>query len=151
MIAYNGRSFFVSPLRLLSKGEIGRKGSIIAMIKGTQADQLAEVLKKIPKRLRIQVEEVTLDMAASMNSTVGRCFPNAHRVIDRFHVQKLAFEAVQEIRIHHRWQALEDFFNNRATNAAAKSLNAKIKAFRNAMRGVRDVEFFLFRLSKIYA
>jgi len=48
----------------------GRKGSIIAMIKGTQADQLCEVLNKIPKGLRRQVEEVTLDMAASKNSTV---------------------------------------------------------------------------------
>ncbi|WP_343689954.1 transposase [Chitinophaga sp.] len=78
------------------------------MIRGTQADQLTEILKKIPKRLRRLVEEVTLDMAASMNATVQRCFPNAHRVIDRFHVQKLAFEAVQEIRIIHRWQALEE-------------------------------------------
>ncbi|MCF6407516.1 transposase [Chitinophaga filiformis] len=45
----------------------GRKGSIIAMIKGTQADGLTEVLKRIPKRLRRLVEEVTLDMAASMS------------------------------------------------------------------------------------
>jgi len=43
-----------------------------------------------------------------MNATVQRCFSNAHRVIDRFHVQKLAFEAVQEIRIRHRWQILEE-------------------------------------------
>ncbi|SCC63645.1 Transposase, partial [Chitinophaga costaii] len=44
-----------------------------------------------------------------------------------------------------------NFFNNRATNAAAESFNAKVKSFRNALRGVRDVEFFLFRLAKIYA
>ncbi|MDR0981845.1 MAG: transposase, partial [Culturomica sp.] len=29
--------------------------------------------------------------------------------------------------------------------------NAKIKAFRAALRGVVDVKFFLFRLTKIYA
>jgi hypothetical protein len=29
--------------------------------------------------------------------------------------------------------------------------NAKIKAFRAAARGVRDINFFLFRLSNIYA
>ncbi|MDD2996868.1 MAG: ISL3 family transposase, partial [Paludibacter sp.] len=29
--------------------------------------------------------------------------------------------------------------------------NAKIKAFRSQFRGVRDIPFFLFRLSKIYA
>ncbi|PWV44386.1 transposase, partial [Chitinophaga sp. S165] len=44
-----------------------------------------------------------------------------------------------------------NFFDNRATNAAAESFNAKIKAFRNALRGVRYVEFFLYRLAKIYA
>jgi transposase len=254
-----------------NKAAKGRKGSIVAMIKGTQADRIIEVLQKIPKRLRYQVREVTVDMAASLNLAVKRCFPNAERVIDRFHVQQLAFEAVQETRIHYRWQALEEenqaieqarkqqvtyiaqvlpngdspkqllarsryllfkqprlwtreqrqraellfqhypvihkayqlslrlgdlyrsctckeqafkrlalwynnveeaglpsfktlartiqnhylgilnFFNNRATNAAAESFNAKIKAFRNAMRGVRDVEFFLFRLMKLHA
>ena len=30
-------------------------------------------------------------------------------------------------------------------------VNAKIKAFRSQFRGVRDIPFFLFRLSKIYA
>ncbi|THU36808.1 transposase, partial [Niastella caeni] len=29
--------------------------------------------------------------------------------------------------------------------------NAKIKAFRASARGVRDINFFLFRLHKIYA
>jgi len=43
------------------------------------------------------------------------------------------------------------FFKNRATNAASESFNAKIKQFRALLRGVRDVSFFLFRLSKIYA
>jgi hypothetical protein len=28
------------------------------------------------------------------------------QVTDRFHVQKLALEALQEIRIKHRWEAL---------------------------------------------
>ncbi|WP_349773788.1 ISAon1 family transposase [Chitinophaga horti] len=254
-----------------NKAARGRKGSIVAMIRGTQADQLIAILQKIPKRRRDKVQEVTIDMAASLNLAVKRCFPNADRVIDRFHVQQLAFDAVQEIRIQYRWEALEqeneaydqakkqqvpycpevlpngdtvkqllarsryllfkhsrlwtreqqqraqllfnrypiiqkayqlslrlgevfrqckskqeafkklalwyndventglasfrtlsrtiqthylgilNFFNNRATNASAESFNAKIKSFRNAMRGVRDVEFFLFRLNKLYA
>ncbi|MCP1383442.1 DDE transposase, partial [Runella sp. S5] len=29
--------------------------------------------------------------------------------------------------------------------------NAKIKAFRSQFRGVRNVEFFLYRLTQIYA
>ena len=44
-----------------------------------------------------------------------------------------------------------NYFNNRSTNASAESFNAKIKAFRSTQRGVRDINFFLFRLTKIYA
>ncbi|MDD2646200.1 MAG: ISL3 family transposase, partial [Bacteroides sp.] len=29
--------------------------------------------------------------------------------------------------------------------------NAKIKSFRASLRGVRDVNFFIYRLTKIYA
>ena len=44
-----------------------------------------------------------------------------------------------------------NFFTNRSTNASAESFNAKVKAFRVTSRGVRDINFFLFSLSKIYA
>jgi len=249
----------------------GRKKAIVAMIKGTQADKITEVLEKIPERLRNRVEEVTMDMAANMISAIRRCFRNAHQVIDRFHVQKLAHDAVQDVRIKYRWLEIErensfytlakangethtpetlpngdtlkqllarsryllfkhhtkwtdsqkqradllfqkypeikdaynlsvklgdifksvktkevafkklalwyndveaagleafrtvsrsiqthylnilNFFNNRSTNASAESFNAKIKAFRATSRGVRDINFFLFRLANIYA
>jgi len=254
-----------------NKGAKGRKGAIVAMIKGTVAEDIISVLKKIPERLRKKVQEVTMDMAANMQLAIRRCFTNAHRVIDRFHVQKLAYDAVQECRIKYRWDALDaeneaikqakrnktifrgevlsngdtlkqllarsryllfkhhskwtqvqknraellferypelkkayklslrlgeifkvckskeqafkrlalwyndvedshieafrtvsrsiqahylsilNFFTNRSTNASAESFNAKVKAFRATSRGVRDVKFFLFRLSKIYA
>ncbi len=249
----------------------GRKGAIVAMIKGTVAEDIITVLKKIPERSRKRVQEVTMDMAANMQLAIKRCFTNAHRVIDRFHVQKLAYDAVQEARIKYRWEALDqeneaiasakknkvsyqaevlsngdtlkqllarsryllfkhhikwteaqkkraellferypelkraydlsirlgnifkvckskehafkhlalwyndvessgiesfrtvarsvqshylsilNFFINRSTNASAESFNAKVKAFRATSRGVRDIKFFLFRLSKIYA
>ena len=249
----------------------GRKGAIVAMIKGTVAEDIIRVLRKIPERARKKVLEVTMDMAANMQLAIKRCFVNAHRVIDRFHVQKLAYDAVQEVRIKYRWEALDaeneaidaakrnkvsyhpevlpngdtlkqllarsryllfkhhfkwtaiqkhraellfdrypklkkayqislklgdifklcrskqqafkqmalwynvvedcgidafntvarsikanypsilNFFINRSTNASAESFNAKVKAFRATSRGVRDVKFFLFRLSKIYA
>jgi transposase len=85
----------------------GRKGAIVAMIKGTQAEQIIKVLERIPLRKRNQVKEVTMDMAANMIKAVKRCFSHASRVIDRFHVQKLAFDAVQEARIKYRWEALD--------------------------------------------
>jgi len=254
-----------------NKAAHGKKGSIVAMIKGTDAKTVSNILLKIPRRYRSRVQEVTLDMAASMVKIVRTAFPGATQVTDRFHVQQLAFEAVQELRIKYRWAAIDkeneqisnakqtnqtyiseilsngdtlkqllarsryvlfksqsrwtesqkqraellfehypllkkaydlaqelssifqttkhkgiaftrlakwydkveksginsfktvvrtiqthyhtilNFFDNRSTNAAAESFNAKIKALRSQFRGVRDVKFFLFRLSKIYA
>jgi len=216
------------------------------------------------------VREVSVDMAPPLHAVIKRCFPHAHRVVDRFHVQQLAFDAVQEVRIALRWQALEveneaiqrakkelrsyhqeilsngdtlkqllvrsryllfkhprlwtkdqkeraellfsrypqlekaygialdlgeiyqkctskeqafkhlaiwynkveeagiasfrtvarsiqihyieilNYFNNRTTNAAAESFNAKINAFRNQFRGLKDKLFFLYRLAKLY-
>ena len=44
-----------------------------------------------------------------------------------------------------------NYFENRSTNAAAESFNAKLKAFRASFRGVSDMKFFLYRVTKIYA
>lgn len=210
-------------------------------------------------------------MASSMKTISKKCFPKVIQVTDRFHVQKLALEALQDIRIKHRWDAIDleneeikkarltgqtykpklfsngdsrkqllarsryllykapnnwtqnqylrskilfeqypdlkkaynlvqglrnlfntatsietaytklanwykevelsgfkafntiantitinyrsilNYFTNRSTNASAESFNAKIKAFRSQFRGVKNVEFFLFRLTTIFA
>ena len=265
----------------LSQGELytivtnkeakGRKGALIAMVKGTNSDYIRKILEKIPLIKRNMVKEITLDMAPAMEKIARYTFTNAELVTDRFHVQKLAYDAVQELRIKHRWEAIEqenneieiakevqrkyipyvlengdtlkqllarsryllfkseskwtptqrqraellfarypdikeaydlsielgwiyhttklksvaftrlaqwynrvekkgfksfntiaksiqehyltilNYFDNRSTNASAESFNAKIKAFRASFRGVKNVSFFLFRLSKIYA
>lgn len=44
-----------------------------------------------------------------------------------------------------------NYFINRATNAGTESLNSKIKKKRAKLRGVSDVKFFLFRLTKLFA
>jgi len=249
----------------------GKKGALVAMVKGTKAETVIRILLKIPIGKRNKVKEVTLDMAGNMGLIVKKSFPKATRVIDRFHVQKLATEAIQEIRIKHRWEAIDNendaieyarkkgtlyvpkvldngdtlkqllarsryllfknpskwtqsqskraeilfqhypdlkkayelsqnlswifentkdktiglsrlakwyekvrqsgfksfnsiartmsihyqnilnYFDNRSTNASAESFNAKIKAFRAQFRGVRNIPFFLFRLSNIFA
>lgn len=256
---------------LSSKKCHGRKGTIVAVIKGTKAEDIINVLCKISEKERNIVKEATLDMAGSMQKIIRCCFPKAIQVIDRFHVQKLAYDALQDLRISYRWQVISEeeekikqaklqgrkyqakvlangdtlrqllarsryllfkapgkwvhsqkvratflfeqfpdimhlyhrvmqlgqiysqsydknvarlklaqwynkveeaglnsfnviaatlyehyqevlnFFNNRATNASAESLNAKIKAFRASLRGVTDIPFFMFRLTKIYA
>lgn len=107
---------------LTNKAAKGKKGALVAMIEGTQSDNIIKILKQIPEESRNKVTEVTLDMASSMNKIVRKCFPKAVKVIDRFHVQKLAYDALQEMRIKHRWDAI-----NEETNAVenAKSDNKK--------------------------
>ena len=92
---------------LTSKKGKGQKGSIVAIVKGTKSEIVIDHLFKISRNLRLKVQEITLDMASSMKLIAKRCFPNAIQVIDRFHVQKLATEALQEIRIKHRWEAMD--------------------------------------------
>ena len=91
---------------LTNKKAKGKKGAIVAMVKGTKADVVINILNKLSLKVRSKVEEVTLDMAGNMGLIVRKTFPNATLVIDRFHVQKLALDALQEIRIKHRWEAL---------------------------------------------
>lgn len=85
----------------------GRKGSLLAVIAGTRAEDAWEVLERIDERERDKVKEITLDLSDSMRKIVRRCFPKATRVIDRFHIQKLACDAVQEMRIKYRWDAIQ--------------------------------------------
>ena len=41
---------------------------------------------------------------------------------------------------------IANYFENRLTNAAAESFNAKVKAYRNQFRGISDIPFFIFIL-----
>ena len=91
-----------------NKHALGKKGTIVALLNGTKSEDIIPVLLKIPARIRNKVQEITLDLAGNMALIAQKCFPNAVQVIDRFHVQQLATEALQEIRIKHRWQAIDD-------------------------------------------
>ena len=255
---------------LTNKKACGGKGSLVAMVKGIKPADIIAVLGKIPIEKRMSVVEVTLDMSNAMDVIIKKTFPKAIIVTDRFHVQQLVSEALQEVRIALRREALKEeaeailaakekkqtykpktyentdtkkqllarshyllfkpenkwtesqqerasivfrefpqiqhayhvsmlfrswyehnrdketarinlqkwyrkieeeqiasilvaaasikahedtilnYFTNRSTNASAESFNAKLKGFRALVRGVRDVKFFLFRLSKLY-
>ena len=84
---------------LTNKEAHGGKGSMIAIIKGTDVHTVTSVLLKLSRRRRYQVREITLDMASNMEQIARICFPAAKRVTDRFHVQKVAYKAVQEMRV----------------------------------------------------
>jgi len=91
-----------------NKAAKGKRGALVAMVKGTKAQDVINILMKIPEYKRKKVREVTLDMAPNMEMIIKRSFPNASRVTDRFHVQQLASEGVQQMRIAYRWQAIEE-------------------------------------------
>lgn len=92
---------------VINKAAHGKGGSIIAIIHGTDAHTVSEVLLQMTRKRRFQAREITMDMAPNMELIAKTCFPAAKRVIDRFHVQKLAYDAVQEMRIKARWEALD--------------------------------------------
>jgi transposase len=46
-------------------------------------------------------------MANNMSSSARMCFPESNLITDRFHVVKLVTEALQHIRIKHRWEEIE--------------------------------------------
>jgi transposase len=92
---------------ITNKNGRGKKGSLVASIKGTLSKDIVSVLEKIPLAVRKTVIEVTLDMARNMESAVKQSFPDSILVTDRFHVVKLALEALQHLRIKYRWKELE--------------------------------------------
>ncbi len=86
----------------------GRDCCLVAIVRGVKSEDVIKALGHIPEELLGSVEEVTLDLSDSMRKIVHTCFPKAMRVIDRFHIQKLACDAVQELRIKHRWDAIQE-------------------------------------------
>ena len=84
-----------------------KEKSLIAVVAGTKSEDVIDALRRIDEEKRLAVEEITLDLSDSMRKIVRTAFPKADRVIDRFHIQKLACDAVQELRIKHRWDAIQ--------------------------------------------
>ena len=78
---------------------------MIAMIKGTDAETVISVLEKIGLNKRKTVREVTLDLSPTMKKIARRVFPNAYLTNDRFHVQRLFYDAIDDLRITYRWMA----------------------------------------------
>ena len=110
---------------LTNKSAHGGKGSLAAMIRGVATDTVSAVLKKIPLRQRLKVTTVTTDLSSAMMLTVRTAFPGASLINDRFHVQQLVSEAVDQLRISHRWEVLEEenkaIREHRARRKAAKT------------------------------
>lgn len=93
---------------MTNKAGKGGHGSLVAIVEGTKAKDVSSVLAKIPMIARSAVKEVTLDMSNAMDVIIRASFPNAVIVTDRFHVQQLVSEAVQEVRMSVRRTVLKE-------------------------------------------
>ena len=85
--------------------------------------------------------------------TPRRSLANTRLAKWNLEVENSGFESFKVIAatLRDRETDVINFFDNRATNASAESFNCKIKAFRAQLRGVSDINYFLFRLQNIYA
>lgn len=109
---------------LTNKAAHGGKGSLAAMVRGVASDTVSAILKMVSVELRRNVETVTTDLSSAMMLTVRTVFHRAKLINDRFHVQQLMSEAIDQMRIAFRWEILE------AENKAIKEHRAKRRAAR---------------------
>lgn len=107
---------------LTNKAAHGGRGALAAMVRGVASDTVSAILKKVPRELRRGVRTVTTDLSSAMMLTVRTVFPKAKLINDRFHVQQLMTEAVDQMRITFRWEVLAE------ENEAIKKHRAKRKA-----------------------
>lgn len=101
---YNGEFYTI----ITNKERHGKKGSLAALIKGTKNEVVSKALEQVPFEKRLAVKEMTADLAQSMDWICRTNFMNATLVADRFHVQQVVSEAVQEIRINLRRAAIDE-------------------------------------------
>lgn len=62
---------------------------------------------------------------------------------EKYHGKKIINTVIKPITV--------DYFPDRLTNASAESFNSKLKGFRSLVRGIRDINFFLFRIHTFYS
>ena len=112
---------------LTNKAGKGGRGTLVAVVRGTKAEDVIRVLEKIDLSKRKTVKEITLDLSSSMMIIARTVFPKALITNDRFHVQKLYYDALDDMRIAYRWMA-RDRENKEMKEAKAK--NETYKPFR---------------------
>lgn len=115
---------------LTNKSAHGRKGAIVAMVRGVSSDAVSAIFKRLPHKDRVSVKTITTDLSSAMMLTARRCFPAAKLINDRFHVQQLMSEAIDQIRIRLRWQVL-DQENKKIKEHRIKREEAKTKLERD--------------------
>lgn len=92
-----------------NKDAHGGPGTLVAMLYGTKVSEIVAVLEEaIPAWRRLKVKEVTCDLSSAMMESARASFPQAIITNDRFHVQQLFNEAMDDLRIDIRHQVRKD-------------------------------------------
>lgn len=74
------------------------QGRVVWIGKGKSAATLTEFFEKLGKDRAAKLEAVTLDLSNAYITAVTEASPQARLVFDRFHVQRLAHTALDEVR-----------------------------------------------------
>ena len=75
------------------------KSSLLEVVDSHKTEEIIEVLKKQPLKIRENVQEVSVDMWGGFPKVIRAVFPKALIVIDRFHVMKLVNKALNQLRL----------------------------------------------------
>ena len=113
---------------LSNKDGHGKKGTVIAVVKGTKADTVSSILKRIPLSEREKVTEITMDFSDCMYSIAKQCFPNATIVIDCLHVVQRICESLEEMRLKFKRLAVTEARKEAAAFAKNEDRKARLRA-----------------------
>jgi transposase len=83
-----------------------KTGKIAMMASTTKHHILEEILSKVPISIRSQVKTLSRDLAESYDWVSRTMFFCAQSVADKFHIVKMALEALQDIRVRYRQEIL---------------------------------------------
>lgn len=106
----------------------GKKGTLIAVVRGTKASDVIKILKQLPEEKRLAVKEVTMDYSDSMHAIVEAAFPKADITIDVFHVIKNQCDALDELRMRFKRKAISEQGKEKAEFNKAKKRRKKARS-----------------------
>ncbi len=95
------REFFT----IISNRETGKVAAIIRSIKETW---IKKCLYDLPQNIRWNVKSLTRDLSQTFKNVGQEIFRNASHITDKFHILKMGFETLQNIRIRHRQEVLKE-------------------------------------------
>ena len=118
-----------------NKDAHGRKGAIIAVVKGTNPADVLKVLMQLPADKREMVENITMDLSDCMRAIAREAFPKATVIRDCFHVVKRGGEGCEEVRLRLKREAVKDMKRQKSEfRKHLGELAVQRKTYRERMR-----------------